>query len=337
MVIIMKNDATPQQVEDVSKKLVDLGLKVHRIDGDIRTILGAIGDTIKVDKRIIEQSEGVLRIVRILEPYKLASRSFHEDNSTIKFNGTQIGGDKVIIMAGPCAIENEEQLFTIAKTVKDAGATVLRGGAFKPRTSPYSFQGLGEEGLKILRKAGDEFGLPVISEILEASHIDLMAKYVDIFQVGARNMQNFWLLRELSKIEKPVLLKRGMSATIEEFLMAAEYIMSGGNYNVIFCERGIRTFETYTRNTMDISAIPSIKKLSHLPIVADPSHGTGIRSHVAPMARAAVAAGADGLIIEVHHDPDRAASDGPQSLYPDQFKNLMEELKIISWAIGRSL
>lgn len=333
----MKNDATPQQVEDVSQKLVNLGLKVHRIDGDIRSILGAIGDTTIVDKRIFEQSEGVLRIVPILEPYKLASRSFREDNSVIKFNGTEIGGDKVIIMAGPCAVESEEQLFTIAKAVKEAGATVLRGGAFKPRTSPYAFQGLGEEGLKILRKAGDEFGLPVISEILEDSHIDLMAKYVDIFQVGARNMQNFWLLRELSKTNKPVLLKRGMSATIEEFLMAAEYIMSGGNYNVIFCERGIRTFETYTRNTMDISAIPSIKKMSHLPIVADPSHGTGIRSHVAPMARAAVAAGADGLIIEVHHNPDMAASDGPQSLYPDQFKNLMEELKVISWAIGRSI
>ncbi len=337
MVIIMKNEATPQQVEEVSQKLVNLGLKVHRINGDIRTILGAIGDTTKVDKRIFEHSEGVLRIVPILEPYKLSSRSFREDNSIIKFNGTEIGGDKVIIMAGPCAIESEEQLFTIAKTVKEAGATVLRGGAFKPRTSPYSFQGLGEDGLKILRQAGDDFGLPVISEILEDSHIDLMAKYVDIFQVGARNMQNFWLLRELSKTNKPVLLKRGMSATIEEFLMAGEYIMSGGNYNVIFCERGIRTFETYTRNTMDISAIPSIKKLSHLPIVADPSHGTGIRSHVAPMARAAVAAGADGLIIEVHHNPDMAASDGPQSLYPEQFKNLMEELKIISWAIGRSL
>ncbi|MBD3288609.1 3-deoxy-7-phosphoheptulonate synthase [candidate division KSB1 bacterium] len=337
MVIIMKNDATPKQIEEIEQKLVDLGLKVHRIDGDIRSIIGAIGDTTKVDKRIFEHSDGVLRIVRIMEPYKLASRSFHEDNSVIKFDGTEIGGDKVIIMAGPCAVESEEQLFTIAKSVKEAGATVLRGGAFKPRTSPYSFQGMGEEGLKLLRQAGDEFGMSVISEILEATHIDLLAKYVDIFQVGARNMQNFWLLRELSKTNKPVLLKRGMSATIEEVLMAAEYIMSGGNYHVICCERGIRTFETYTRNTMDISAIPAIKKLSHLPIVADPSHGTGIRAHVAPMARAAVAAGADGLIIEVHNDPDRAVSDGPQSLFPDQFKNLMEELKVITWAIGRSI
>jgi len=337
MVIVMKNDATREQMDAISNQIIAQGLKVHLINGISRTIIGAIGDTSKIDKQELEISPGVHKVLRILEPYKLASRTFKSDNSVIKFRNLELGGDRVIIMAGPCSVENEEQLFTIAKHVSEAGATVLRGGAFKPRTSPYAFQGLGEDGLKLLRAAGDEYNLAVVSEILESSHIDLMDKYVDIYQVGARNMQNFWLLRELSKTKKPILLKRGMAATIEEFLMAAEYIMSGGNYNVILCERGIRTFENYTRNTMDISAIPSVKQLSHLPIIADPSHGTGLRFHVAPMARAAVAAGADGLIIEVHHEPEKAASDGPQSLFPQQFKRLMEELKTITWAIGRSV
>jgi 3-deoxy-7-phosphoheptulonate synthase len=337
MVIVMKNEATEEQIQSVIGRLADLDLKVHRIDGEMRTILGAIGDTKKIDERVFQSLAGVQEVVRILEPYKLASRNFHRDNTIIKFNGLELGGEKVIIMAGPCAVESEEQIFTIAKHVSDAGAAILRGGAFKPRTSPYAFQGLGVEGLKYLKAAGKAHNLPVASEILEASQIELMDEYVDIYQVGARNMQNFWLLRELSKIKKPVLLKRGMAATIEELLMAAEYLMAGGNYQVILCERGIRTFERYTRNTMDISAIPSVKTLSHLPIVADPSHGTGIRGQVAPMARAAVAAGADGLVIEVHHQPEKALSDGPQSLYPDQFKALMEELKIITWAIGRTI
>jgi len=337
MVIVMKNEATEDQKKAVSDMLTNMGLKVHRSDGEARTIIGAIGDTAKVDELSLKFMDGVLNVVRIMEPYKLASRNFHEDSTRISIGNNIIGGDKVVIMAGPCAVENENQIFKIAKIVKEAGASIVRGGAFKPRSSPYSFQGLGEEGLKLLHAAGREFDMPVVSEILEATHIDLMNKYVDIFQVGARNMQNFWLLRELSKTRKPVLLKRGMAATIQELLMAAEYIMSGGNYNVILCERGIRTFENYTRNTMDISAIPVVKKLSHLPIVGDPSHGTGIREHVAPMARAAVAAGADGLMIEVHNDPNKALSDGPQSLLPDQFKTLMEELKTIAWAIGRSV
>jgi len=248
-----------------------------------------------------------------------------------------IGGDEIVVMAGPCSIESEEQLFRIAGDVRKAGARILRGGAFKPRTSPYSFQGLGEEGLKLMKAAGEEFGMATISEVMEPSQIDLLVEYVDILQIGARNMQNFGLLRELGTIQKPVMLKRGLAATIEEFLMAAEYIMSGGNYNVILCERGIRTFENYTRNTLDISAIPVVHKLSHLPIIADPSHGTGIRDKVGPMARAAVAAGADGLIIEVHHEPEKALSDGAQSLYPYQFSRLMEELRMIAWAIGKRI
>ncbi len=337
MVIVMKKEATETQIVAIAERLQEQGLRVHRSNGDARTIIGVIGDTSKVHEEEFQFLDGVHRIVRIMEPYKLASRSFHEDATILSIKGCSIGGEKVVIMAGPCSVESEEQIFRIAKLVADAGASVLRGGAFKPRTSPYAFQGLGEEGLKYLRKAGDEFHLPVVTEILEAAQIDLMDRYVDIFQVGARNMQNFWLLRELSKTRKPVLLKRGMAATMEELLMAAEYIMSGGNYNVILCERGIRTFEHYTRNTMDISAIPVVKKLSHLPIIADPSHATGIREHVPPMARAAVAAGADGLIIEVHDNPDKAMSDGPQSLLPDQFKTLMEELKIIAWSIGRSI
>ncbi|RPI00131.1 MAG: 3-deoxy-7-phosphoheptulonate synthase, partial [Calditrichaeota bacterium] len=244
---------------------------------------------------------------------------------------------QITVIAGPCAVESETQLFTIAKAVKDAGAKVLRAGAFKPRTSPYAFQGLGEEGLKLLKAASLEFDIPTVTEIMRENQLDIIVEYIDILQVGARNMQNFPLLKELGKIRKPILLKRGMSARIEELLMAAEYIMSGGNYEVILCERGIRTFENYTRNTMDISAIPVVKKVSHLPIIADPSHGTGLRNKVAPMARAAVAAGADGLTIEVHHDPDHALSDGPQSLYPNQFARLMEEVRMIAWAIGRKI
>jgi len=337
MVIVMKDNATTEQIEAVEKKINALNLKVHRVDGAIRTILGAIGDPSNVDSREFEDMDGVLNVVRIMEPYKLCSRTFHPENSIIKFNGLELGGDRIIVMAGPCSVESEEQIYKIAQKVSQAGATILRGGVFKPRTSPYAFQGLGMDGLKVMRQAADKFELQIVSEILEPNQIDQMYPYIDIYQVGARNMQNFPLLRALSTADKPVLVKRGMAATIEELLMAAEYIMAGGNYNVILCERGIRTFEKYTRNTLDISAIPIVKKLSHLPIIADPSHGTGKREFVAPMARAAVASGADGLIIEVHHQPDKALSDGPQSLLPDQFQRLMEVLKVIAWAIGRTI
>ena len=281
---------------------------------------------------------GVEHVHRISAPYKLAGRSFRPQGTIVEFaNGVQIGGDQVVVMAGPCSVESKEQLFTVAEQVAKAGARVLRGGAFKPRSSPYSFQGMGEEGLKLLRQAGDHFNMLVISEVMEISQIGLMLPYIDIFQVGARNMQNFNLLRELGKVKKPVLLKRGIAATLEELLLSAEYIMAGGNYEVILCERGIRTFETYTRNTLDVSAIPIIKKLSHLPMTSDPSHGTGLRDKVPPMARASLAAGADALLIEVHHDPDKAFSDGAQSLFPEQFAKLMDELRMIAPAVGRKV
>jgi 3-deoxy-7-phosphoheptulonate synthase len=281
--------------------------------------------------------EGVHEVLRITEPYKLASRAFKPDGTIVAIDDVRVGGDEVIVMAGPCSVETEEQIFTSAAAVRRAGAKILRGGAFKPRSSPYSFQGLGEDGLKLLRAAANKESLKVVSEVMDVSQIDVVGKYSDIYQVGARNMQNFTLLRELGKTRKPVLLKRGIAATIEEWLLSAEYLLAGGNSDVILCERGIRTFESYTRNTLDISAIPVVKKLSHLPIVADPSHGTGRRDKVAPMARAAVAAGADGLVIEVHHNPDRALSDGAQSMYPAQFDRLMAELRIIAPAIGRSI
>ncbi len=337
MVIVMKNNASTEQIEAVETKIKKLNLHVHRVDGTMQTILGAIGDTSVADMRDFESMEGVLNVFRIMEPYKLCSRTFHPNNSIIKFNGLQLGGDRIVMMAGPCSVESEPQIYEIAEQVAKAGATILRGGVFKPRTSPYAFQGMGMEGLKIMRQAADKFKLQIVTEIIEPNQIEPMYPYIDIYQVGARNMQNFPLLRALSTTDKPVLLKRGMAATIEEFLMAAEYIMAGGNYKVILCERGIRTFEKYTRNTLDISAIPIVKKLSHLPIIADPSHGTGKREFVAPLARAAVAAGADGLIIEVHNQPEKALSDGPQSLFPDQFQRLIEELKIIAWAIGRTV
>jgi len=337
LVIVMRESATEEQVAVVTQRLREFDLDVHKVVGIQRTILGAIGDVSTVDRRSFEIMDGVFEVHRISEPYKLAGRTFHADDTVIKVGDAVFGGDQVTIIAGPCSIESEEQLFTITKSIKDAGAKVLRGGAFKPRTSPYSFQGMGVEGLKLMKQASKEYNLATVSEIMRENQLDSLMEYVDILQVGARNMQNFPLLTELGKTNKPVLLKRGMAARIEELLMAAEYIMSGGNYNVILCERGIRTFENYTRNTLDISAIPVVKKLSHLPIIADPSHGTGLRNKVAPMARAAVAAGADGLTIEVHHDPDHALSDGPQSLYPQQFARLMEEVRMIAWAIGRKI
>jgi 3-deoxy-7-phosphoheptulonate synthase len=337
MVVVMEERATEEQVQQVIAHLVDMGFDVHRSTGALRTVLGAVGGQREADPRLIEVLEGVHEVLRITEPYKLASRTFKPDNTVIVLDDLRIGGDEVIVMAGPCSAEDEAQVESTAAAVKRAGAKVLRGGAFKPRSSPYSFQGLGEDGLKMLRAASDRHGLKLVSEIMDISQLDLMLRYVDILQVGARNMQNFTLLRELGRARKPVLLKRGISATIEEWLLSAEYVLAGGNMDVMLCERGIRTFESYTRNTLDISAIPVVQKLSHLPVLVDPSHGTGRRDKVAPMARAAVAAGADGLLIEVHCDPDHARSDGAQSLFPNQFDRLMAELRIIAPAIGRSI
>ena len=338
MIVAMQDSATEDQIQAVIDHLVTLGFEVHRSTGARQTVLGAVGARPEVDIALFEVLPGVQEVHRISSPYKLAGRSFRPEGTIVKLpNGIEVGGKEVIVMAGPCSVESREQIFLVAQQVAEAGARVLRGGAFKPRSSPYSFQGMGEEGLKLLREAGEKHGLLVISEVMEISQIPVMLPFIDIFQVGARNMQNFNLLRELGKVRKPVLLKRGIAATIEELLLSAEYIMSGGNYEVILCERGIRTFETYTRNTMDISAIPSVHKLSHLPMTADPSHGTGRRDKVPPMARASVAAGADALLIEVHSNPDKALSDGAQSLFPEQFTSLMGELRVIAPAVGRSV
>jgi 3-deoxy-7-phosphoheptulonate synthase len=338
MIVVMQEIAAEQQIQQVIEHLVRMGFSVHRTTGERQTVLAAVGARVDFDTRNLEVLGGVQEVHRISAPYKLAGRSFRPQGTVVQFaNGLQIGGDEVVVMAGPCSVESRAQLFNVAEQVSTAGARVLRGGAFKPRSSPYSFQGLGIEGLKLLREAGDRFGLLVISEVMEISQIEMMLPYVDILQVGARNMQNFNLLRELGKIKRPVLLKRGIAATLEELLLSAEYIMAGGNYDVILCERGIRTFETYTRNTLDISAIPIIKQLSHLPMTSDPSHGTGRRDKVASMARASVAAGADALLIEVHHDPDKALSDGAQSLYPEQFRQLMGELRMIAPAVHRKI
>jgi 3-deoxy-7-phosphoheptulonate synthase len=310
---------------------------VHRSTGTSRTVLGAVGGTRSIEPAGIAVLSGVFEVLRITEPYKLASRAFKPDGTVVAVGDVRIGGGEVIMMAGPCSAETEEQVAATAVAVKRAGAKILRGGAFKPRSSPYSFQGLGEEGLRMLRAAATQHDLKLVSEVMDITQIEMVDRYADILQVGARNMQNFTLLRELGHARKPVLLKRGISATIEEWLLSAEYVLSGGNGDVVLCERGIRTFENYTRNTLDISAIPVVKKLSHLPIIVDPSHGTGRRDKVVPMARAAVAAGADGLLVEVHPDPDHALSDGAQSLSPDQFDRLMAELRVIAPAIGRRI
>jgi 3-deoxy-7-phosphoheptulonate synthase len=337
MLVVMQQGATEEQIDAVIERLTELGFDVHRSTGVVHTVLGGVGGKEDFDLDVFELMEGVKEAHRISSPYKLASRSFNPGGTVVKIRDVDIGGQRVVVMAGPCSVESREQIERSAEIVASGGARVIRGGAFKPRSSPYSFQGLGEEGLKMLREAADRHGLLVASEVMDQTQIPLVAQYADILQVGARNMQNFTLLRELGKQRKPVLLKRGISATIEELLLSAEYIMSGGNYDVILCERGIRTFETYTRNTMDISAIPVVKKLSHLPIVADPSHGTGRRDKVLPMARAAVAAGADGLLVEVHPEPDRALSDGAQSLRPEQFQEMMRQLRIIAAAVERSI
>ena len=337
MLVVMQQGATEQQIQAAIDRLVELGFDVHRSTGVIHTVLGGVGGKGDFDLAIFEVMDGVKEAHRIVSPYKLASRSFRPAGTVVKIGGVEIGGPRVVIMAGPCSVESRDQIERSAEVVARAGAQAIRGGAGKPRSSPYAFQGLGEEGLRMLREAADRNGLLVASEVMDLTQIPLVAQYADILQVGARNMQNFNLLRDLGKLRKPVLLKRGISATIEELLLSAEYILAGGNYDVILCERGIRTFETYTRNTMDISAIPVVKKLSHLPIIADPSHGTGRRDKVAPMARAAVAAGSDGLLIEVHPDPDHALSDGAQSLRFEQFEELMSQLRIIAPAVGRNM
>ncbi|MBW4045177.1 3-deoxy-7-phosphoheptulonate synthase [Acidipila rosea] len=338
MIVAMLETANEEQIQGVLERMVEIGFNVHRTTGAVQTILAGVGTPGNFDHKDFELLAGVAHVHRISSPYKLAGRGFRPEGTVVRFkNGVSVGGNEVVVMAGPCSVEGREQIALAAAQVKAAGAKFLRGGAFKPRSSPYSFQGMGLEGLKLLRDVGDASGLLIISEVMEISQIELMLPYVDCFQVGARNMQNFNLLRELGLVRKPVLLKRGIAATIEEVLLSAEYILSGGNYDLMLCERGIRTFETYTRNTMDISAIPVIKKLSHLPILGDPSHGVGLRDKVPAMARAAVAAGADGLLIEVHPNPDKAFSDGAQSLFPEQFEELMASLRLISSAVGRKI
>ncbi|MBK7629751.1 MAG: 3-deoxy-7-phosphoheptulonate synthase [Ignavibacteriales bacterium] len=337
MIVVLEKTINDKQLDNIIKHLVDFGFAIHKSEGEERMIIGAIGVQPNFDTRKIKILDGVEEVYRITEPFKLASRSFKKDDSFIKIKDVVIGGNEVSVIAGPCSVESEEQIMIIAELVKKSGAKILRGGAFKPRSSPYSFQGLGEDGLKFMRKAADEFGLLVVTEVLENSMIDLIYKYTDIFQVGARNMQNYSLLKELGSAKKPVMLKRGLSATVEDWLMSAEYILSNGNSDVFLCERGIRTFETYTRNTFDISAIPVVHKRSHLPVFADPSHATGLRDKVIPMARAAVAAGADGIMVEVHHDPEKALSDGPQALLPAQFSEMMKQIRLIADVIGRTM
>ena len=335
MLVQLKTGVAESVVNDVTGRLRMSGLAVHRTDHDGRVRLAAMGDPSALDWEQVRGWPGVESAHKIPVPFKLVSRAFHPHDTVITVGRCAIGSDQLALMAGPCSVEGEEQAFTIARVVAEAGATVMRGGAYKPRTSPYSFQGLGEEGLKILRRAADAHGLAVVSEVMDTQQVALVARYADILQVGARNMQNFSLLKEVGHADKPVLLKRGLAATIEEWLMSAEHILAQGNSRVILCERGIRTFETYTRNTLDLNAIPVVKELSHLPVIVDPSHGTGIRNKVAPMARAAIAAGADGLIIEVHHDPDHALSDGAQSLLPEQYADLVRQIRTIAHVVGR--
>ncbi len=337
MVIVMKHHASPDEISGVVEHVQELGFRAHLSAGDERTIIGVIGDERGLEPEHFELLPGVERAVRILHPFKLASRDMHPADSVVSLNGHAVGGKQVIVMAGPCSIESREQLRAAAIAVKEAGAQVLRGGAYKPRTSPYAFQGLGLRGLELLKEAREEFGMPVITEVMSPQEVTLVSQYADILQIGARNMQNFSLLQAVGQVQKPVMLKRGMMSTIEELLMAAEYILCSGNSRVILCERGIRTFEPATRNTFDINAIPLLKSLTHLPVVADPSHGTGKWELVAPVARAAVAAGADGLIVEVHPDPAHALSDGPQSLKPEKFAAMMKEVRLIAEALGRTV
>ncbi len=338
MIVAMQSGASEEQVQYVIEQMVELGFNVHRTTGETQTILAGVGSPGQFDVADFSVMSGVHNAYRISSPYKLAGRGFRPEGTTVTFpNGVVVGGKEVTVMAGPCSVESREQILTSAKLVARAGCQFLRGGAFKPRSSPYSFQGMGLDGLKLLRDVSNETGLLVITEVMEISQIELMLPYIDCFQVGARNMQNFNLLRELGHVRKPVLMKRGIAATIEEVLLSAEYILSGGNYDLMLCERGIRTFETYTRNTMDVSAIPVLKKLTHLPVFGDPSHGVGIRDLVPPMALASVAAGADGLLMEMHPNPDKAMSDGAQSLHPEQLEKLMAQLRLIAPVVGRTV
>ncbi len=337
MIVIMKPEATTQQVQQIVSELKENGMSVQINSGVECTVLGVLGNVLDADASTLELHPGVDRVMRVSEPFKKANRKFHPDNTVIEVGGQTIGGKNLTLMAGPCSVESEEQIIDIAKRVKESGATFLRGGAFKPRTSPYAFQGMQFEGLDLLQEAKKITGLPIVSEIMSPKHVDVFDYAVDVIQVGARNMQNFDLLKELGKTKKPILLKRGMSSTLEEWLMSAEYIMAGGNNNVILCERGIRTFETYTRNTLDISAIPAIKRLSHLPVIVDPSHATGMQWMVLPMAMAAIAAGADGLMIEVHNDPKNAKCDGPQSITPQAFDELVKKIAPTAEVMGREV
>ena len=337
MLIVMKQDATPEEIQGVSRAIEARGFRAHPIPGAQRTAIGVTGNRGAVDRPVFESLPGVLEVIPVTHGYKLVSREVKPEDTIVEVGGVRIGGKALVIAAGPCAVESREQLLTVARRVKKAGAALLRGGAFKPRTSPYSFQGLGKEGLEILAAAREETGLPVMTEVLDPEGVDLVEEYADIIQVGARNMQNFSLLRRCGRASRPVLLKRGLAATLEEFLMSAEYILAEGNYQVILCERGVRTFSDFSRNTLDLAVVPAVKALSHLPILVDPSHGTGRRDKVAPMSRGAVAVGADGMIIEVHHDPDTALSDGPQSITPEMFESLMGELRQMAPIVGRSL
>lgn len=337
MLVVLRPSTPEATAAEVAARLRLAGLAVHRTEHDGRVRLAAMGDAAAMDWEAVGQWPAVESVTRLTRPFKLASREFHPHDTVISLGRTAIGGSSIVLMAGPCSVESEDQIFRVAEAVAKAGATVLRGGAFKPRTSPYAFQGLGEEGLKLMRRAADAHGLAVVSEVMEPERVELVARYADVLQVGARNTQNYALLREVGQSGKPVLLKRGLSSTVEEWLLSAEHVMARGNMRVILCERGIRTFETYTRNTLDLNAVPVVKALSHLPVVVDPSHGVGIRDMVAPMARAAVAAGADGLIVEVHPDPEHALSDGPQSLFPAQFTSLVEQIRTIATVLGRDV
>ena len=337
MLVVMRQGAAPDEIAGVVGAIEARGFKAHPIPGAQRTAIGITGNRGAVDRPVFESMPGVLEVIPVTHAYKLVSREVKPEDSVVKVGDVAVGGSGFVIVAGPCAVESLEQMLTVARQVKAAGAGLLRGGAFKPRTSPYSFQGLGEEGLKILASAREETGLPVVTEAIDAESVDLVERYADAIQIGARNMQNFSLLKRAGRARKPVLLKRGLAATLEEFLMSAEYILSEGNYDVILCERGVRTFSDFSRNTLDLAVVPAVKQISHLPILVDPSHGTGRRDKVVPMSRGAAAVGADGLIVEVHHDPDRALSDGPQSITPDAFASLVGELRQITRVLGKSL
>jgi 3-deoxy-7-phosphoheptulonate synthase len=337
VLIVMRQDATPEDVQGVVRSIEARGLRAHAIPGAERTAIGITGNQGPLEPAAFESLPGVLEAIRVSHPYKLVSREVKHEDTVVRVGGVPVGGPTLVFIGGPCAVESREQTLTVARGIKAAGGHLLRGGAFKPRTSPYSFQGLGEEGLKILAEAREETGLPIVTEAVDMESLDLVERYADAIQIGARNMQNFSLLKRAGKARKPVLLKRGMSATLEEFLMSAEYIVAHGNYEVILCERGVRTFSDYSRNTLDLTVVPAVKQISHLPILVDPSHGTGKRDKVAPLSRAAVAVGADGVIIEVHHDPDRALSDGPQSVKPEAFAALIQDLRKVAEAVGRRL